>query len=114
MQTNQHPIGSGLGAHTTAREAAGSADLSGKLVVITGGYAGLGLETTRVLAERGAEIIAGARDVGKAKQNLATVPRATLRPLDLSVFSFSHTTNGRRTVNRSRPTRSSPWSWTRA
>jgi NAD(P)-dependent dehydrogenase (short-subunit alcohol dehydrogenase family) len=84
METNQHPIGSGYGEHTTAREVAASADLTGKRVVITGGYAGLGLATTRVLAERGAEIVAGARDVAKAAKNLAGIARVTIRPLDLA------------------------------
>jgi NAD(P)-dependent dehydrogenase (short-subunit alcohol dehydrogenase family) len=84
MQTRQHPIGSGYGERTTAREVAATADLTGKLVVITGGYAGLGLETTRVLAERGAEIITGARDVAKATENLAGIPSVVVRPLDLA------------------------------
>src|SRR5260221_5579896 len=84
METSQHPIGSGYGERTTARQVAAVADLTGKLVVITGGYAGLGLETTRVLAERGAEIIAGARDVAKATENLAGIPDVAVRPLDLS------------------------------
>ncbi|HEV8409928.1 MAG TPA: oxidoreductase [Gemmatimonadaceae bacterium] len=84
METSQHPINSGFGERTTAREIAATADLTGKRVVITGGYAGLGLETTRVLADRGAEIIAGARDVEKATKNLAGIPRVTVRPLDLA------------------------------
>ncbi len=84
METNQHPIGSGYGERTTAREVAAGADLTGKQVVITGGYAGLGLETTRVLAERGAAIIAGARDVAKATANLADIPGVAVRPLDLA------------------------------
>jgi NAD(P)-dependent dehydrogenase (short-subunit alcohol dehydrogenase family) len=84
MDTHQHPIGSGFGERTTARDVAAGADLTGKQVVITGGYAGLGLETTRVLAECGAEIVAGARDVKKATQNLAGIPRVTVRPLDLA------------------------------
>ena len=84
METRQRPIGSGYGERTTAREVAAVADLTGKQVVITGGYAGLGLETTRVLAERGAEIIAGARDVGKATENLAGIRGVTVRPLDLA------------------------------
>ena len=84
METTQHPIGSGYGERTTAHEVAAAADLTGKQVVITGGYAGLGLETTRVLAERGAEIIAGARDVAKATKNLAGIPRVAVRPLDLA------------------------------
>ena len=84
MENSQHAIGSGYGERTTAREVAAGADLTGKQVVITGGYAGLGLETTRVLAERGAEIIAGARDVAKATRNLAGIPRVTVRALDLA------------------------------
>ncbi|MDB4891831.1 MAG: Short-chain dehydrogenase/reductase, partial [Gemmatimonadetes bacterium] len=84
MEINQHPIGSGYDEHTTALEIAAGADLTGKQVVITGGYAGLGLETTRVLAERGAEIIAGARDIAKATEKLAGIPRVTVRPLDLA------------------------------
>src|SRR5258708_1567807 len=84
METDQHPIGSGYGERTTAPHAAARAGLTGKRVVITGGYAGLGLETTRVLAERGAKIIAGARDVAKATANLAGIPGVTVRPLDLA------------------------------
>src|SRR5258708_10059691 len=84
METRQRPIGSGYGARTTAREVSAVADLTGKQVVITGGYAGLGLETPRVLAERGAEIIAGARDVAKAMENLTGIPGVAVRPLDLA------------------------------
>src|ERR1700675_4641043 len=84
MDTQQHPIASGYGERTTAREVAAGADLTGKQVVITGGYAGLGLETTRVLAERGAEIIAGARDVVKATENLAGISGVTVHALDLA------------------------------
>lgn len=36
--TAQHPIPSGLGAHTTAREALGTRDLGGTTVIVTGGY----------------------------------------------------------------------------
>ncbi len=83
METVQHPIGSGFSERTTAAEVAQGIDLTGKLIVITGGYAGLGLETTRVLANHGAQIIAGARDVSKASANLAGVPRVRVLPLDL-------------------------------
>ena len=50
-------------AETTAEEAAGDIDLSGKTVVLTGGSAGLGVETARVLAKRGAKIVSVVRDV---------------------------------------------------
>src|SRR5258708_20086409 len=84
METRQRPIGSGYGERTTAREVAAVADLTGKQVVITGGYPGLGLETTSVIAERGAELIDGAREVGKATENLAGIRGVTVRPNDLA------------------------------
>ena len=39
-----------------SEEAAGNADLSGKTAVVTGGSAGLGIETARVLARQGAKV----------------------------------------------------------
>lgn len=84
METDQHPIGSGYDERTTAAQVAAGVDLTGNLVVITGGYAGLGLETTRALAATGADLVAGARDVEKARANLAGIPRVTVRPLDLA------------------------------
>ena len=36
-----------FGADTTAEEAAGDVDLSGKTIVLTGGSAGLGVEVAR-------------------------------------------------------------------
>jgi hypothetical protein len=52
--TPQTPLLSGFGKETTAAEALGGRDLSGKIAIVTGGYSGIGLETTRVLAEAGA------------------------------------------------------------
>jgi len=48
--SQQHLIPSGLGAKTTAREAIGNRRLDGKTAIVTGGYAGIGVETTRVIA----------------------------------------------------------------
>ncbi|MEV4149926.1 SDR family NAD(P)-dependent oxidoreductase [Amycolatopsis sp. NPDC049691] len=61
MTTAQHKIGSGFGATTTAAEALAGIDLSGKLAVVTGGYSGIGLETTRALANAGAHVVVPAR-----------------------------------------------------
>lgn len=70
----QEPIESPFNASTTAEQALGATDLSGKLVVITGGSAGIGKETARVLANAGADIVIGARALEKldaAKTELA-------------------------------------------
>src|ERR1700686_3527666 len=61
MTTRQAPLHSGFGAQPTAREAIGDRDLRGAVAVVTGGYAGVGLETTRALAGAGATVIVGAR-----------------------------------------------------
>lgn len=55
--TIQAPIPSGYGPQTTAKEAIGDLDLKGKVAIVTGGYSGIGLETSRVLAEAGATVI---------------------------------------------------------
>ncbi|MBB6729424.1 oxidoreductase [Cohnella zeiphila] len=81
--TPQKPLNSGFGPRTTAAEALGDVDLKGKVAIITGGYSGLGLETARVLAGAGAQIIVPARTPEKAKAALASVPGAELEMLDL-------------------------------
>jgi len=48
----QEKIGSGFGARTTAREVLAGIDLTGRLALVTGGYSGLGLETTRALVQQ--------------------------------------------------------------
>jgi NAD(P)-dependent dehydrogenase (short-subunit alcohol dehydrogenase family) len=79
-----------LGAQTSAEEAAGQIDLTGKTIVITGGSAGLGVETARVLAARGAQIVSVVRDAKKGEAAIAqireSVPNADieLAILDLS------------------------------
>lgn len=57
----------GLGYGTTAEEATAGCDLSGKTVLVTGCNSGLGLETIRALALRGARVLATARTVDKAR-----------------------------------------------
>ncbi|HKN99067.1 MAG TPA: SDR family NAD(P)-dependent oxidoreductase, partial [Pseudonocardiaceae bacterium] len=67
----QHKIGSGFGATSTADDVIAGIDLSGRLAVVTGGYSGLGLETTRTLAGAGAHVVVPARRVDAARQALA-------------------------------------------
>lgn len=62
-----------FGAETSAEEAALDVDLSGQTIVVTGGSAGLGVETARVLASRGARIVSVVRDEAKGKAAVASI-----------------------------------------
>jgi len=74
-------------------------DMSGKVVVITGGNSGIGLETARGLAGQGATVILGCRSRERGKEAVADIQRTTSNenvnffPLDLldlqSVREFS-------------------------
>jgi len=81
----QQPLGSGFNALSTAADVIKGTDLSGKTVMITGGYAGIGLETTRTLAAAGATVIVPARDPEKAARNLSGIPNVRIEPMDLLV-----------------------------
>src|SRR5215467_12676480 len=69
--TPQHPIGSGFGYRSTAADVLAGIDLTGRLAVVTGGYSGLGLETTRALAGAGAQVVVPARRPEHAAEVLA-------------------------------------------
>jgi NAD(P)-dependent dehydrogenase (short-subunit alcohol dehydrogenase family) len=84
MPTAQAPIKSGFGLRTEAREALGGRDLTGKVAIVTGGYSGLGLETTRALAEAGAIVIVPARTPEKAQKALAGIANVEQAALDLA------------------------------
>ena len=79
-----------LGFNTSAEEASEGIDLQGETIVVTGGSAGLGVETIRVLALRGAQVVSVVRDRAKGEGALArireSVPSANveLAELDLS------------------------------
>jgi NAD(P)-dependent dehydrogenase (short-subunit alcohol dehydrogenase family) len=56
-----------LGATSTTDDVLGTMTLRGKRVLVTGVSAGLGVETARALAARGAEVVGTARDIAKAR-----------------------------------------------
>jgi NAD(P)-dependent dehydrogenase (short-subunit alcohol dehydrogenase family) len=58
-------------------------DLSGKTAIVTGGYAGLGLETTRTLASAGARVVVPARDLDKARHALTGIKQVEIEGMDL-------------------------------
>ncbi len=58
---------SGFGWSTHAEEVVDGLDLSGQNILITGCNSGIGLETMRVLTQRGATVFAAARSLEKAQ-----------------------------------------------
>jgi NAD(P)-dependent dehydrogenase (short-subunit alcohol dehydrogenase family) len=65
-----------FGATATADEVLSAANLHGKRILVTGVSAGLGVETARALAARGAEVVGAARDLRKAAAATAAVRKA--------------------------------------
>lgn len=72
-------------------------DLTGKVFLITGANSGLGLETTRELARRGAHVVMGCRTESKAKDAIADIrgeqPKASLEFLPLNLASLESIQN---------------------
>src|SRR5271168_2489265 len=62
-----------FGAESTTDEVLEGVSLSGKRVLVTGVSAGLGVETARVLAAHGAEVVGAARNLSKAQAATETV-----------------------------------------
>src|SRR5215469_15036739 len=56
-----------FGATSTTDEVLDGIDLNGKRILVTGVSAGLGVETARSLAARGAHVVGTARDLAKAE-----------------------------------------------
>ncbi len=80
----QKPVNSGFNAKSTAEEVSQGIDLSGKIAIVTGGNTGIGLETVKTLSKAGAAVIVPARDIEKAKRNLAGIAHVELENLDLA------------------------------
>ncbi len=70
---DQKPLGSGFHAKSEPHEILAGIDLTGKTAIVTGGYSGIGLETTRALAGAGATVIVPVRDPVKAEENLSSI-----------------------------------------
>jgi NAD(P)-dependent dehydrogenase (short-subunit alcohol dehydrogenase family) len=64
---------SGFGYGSTAEDVTQGLDLTGRAILITGCNSGIGFEALRVLAKRGAHVIAAARTLDKAQAACARV-----------------------------------------
>lgn len=84
MTTPQQKIGSGFGARSTADDVLSGIDLTGSTAIVTGGYSGLGLETTRALAEAGARVVVPARRRAVAQEAVEGIDGVETDDLDLS------------------------------
>jgi NAD(P)-dependent dehydrogenase (short-subunit alcohol dehydrogenase family) len=72
-----------FGFGTTAAEVVEGIDLSGKRVVVTGGAAGIGIETARALSDAGAEVTLAVRDLDAGPSAAAAIG-ARVAHLDLT------------------------------
>ncbi|MYS49292.1 SDR family NAD(P)-dependent oxidoreductase [Streptomyces sp. SID6013] len=88
--TDQQPLGSPFSAAATAEDIVAGHDLSGTTAVVTGGYSGLGLETTRALATAGARVIVPARRPHVARAALQEVKGSEVIPMDLTDLDSVH------------------------
>ena len=100
MPSHQEPVNSPFGYRSTAGEVIDGIDLSGRCVVVTGGYSGIGTETVRAIAAAGAQVIVGARRTGQAHDVLDALDGdIAILPLDLadpaSIDAFAKAVAGR-------------------
>ena len=70
ISEQQKPVDSGFGAKSEPSEVMEGIDLSGKTAVVTGGYSGIGTETTRALVNAGCEVYIPARRTNVAVKEL--------------------------------------------
>lgn len=95
MTTAQQPLRSGFGPASTAEDVIEGIDLTGRVAIVTGGYSGIGLETSRVLRAAGAEVVVPARDPERARAALKEVEGVEVEDMDLidpaSVDAFAKT-----------------------
>jgi len=78
---------SSFGAHSTAEEVTAGIDLTGKTALVTGCNAGIGYETMRVLAMRGAHVLGTVRSVDKGEEACNSVAgRCTPLVMELTDF----------------------------
>ena len=100
-----HAYSKPVGERSTAEEVAAGIDLAGRRAIVTGAASGIGTETARVLADRGAAVTLAVRDTDAGASVAAAVRAATgndavdVRPLELaepdSIAAFINDWDGR-------------------
>lgn len=77
-----------FGFHSTNEEVLNGIDLTGKTVLITGGSDGLGKETARALASKGAEVTIAARNSQKMKSAADELTDLTGKKIDTGIVEL--------------------------
>lgn len=95
LTTLQIPLkNSAFGEASTAQEVIKGINLKGKTIIVTGGYSGLGKETTKTFISAGAEVIVPARDIKRAREALSEIDGVQIEYMDLtdpvSIDSFTN------------------------
>ena len=91
----QKPINSGFSNKSEPKDILKNIDLHNKVAIVTGGYSGIGLETTKALVAAGANVIIPAKRPEIANQNLnGVVSETNIIKMDLgnlnSVKNFTN------------------------
>ncbi len=73
ISAGQKPINSGFTNKSETKDVLKNIDLNKKVAIVTGGYSGIGLETTKALVAAGANVIIPAKRPEIANQNLCGV-----------------------------------------
>lgn len=84
-----------FGFHSTADDVLEGHDLHGRTVFVTGGYSGLGRETARAMAARGAHLILSGRDATKLAAAADEIATATGARVDTLVCDLASLTSVR-------------------
>ena len=97
----QAPMGTGFGLRSTAVDVLKGIDLTGKNVIVTGGYSGIGIEAVKALVAAGAHVTVPARRPDKAREELAGISNVEVGELDLAdlksvkAFAESYVASGK-------------------
>nr|XP_043635888.1 short-chain dehydrogenase TIC 32, chloroplastic-like [Erigeron canadensis] len=88
---------SGFSKHSTAEQVTDGIDASGLTAIVTGGSSGIGRETARVLALRGAHVVMGVRNMVAGKQVqeaiVKEIPTAKVEAMELDLSSMTSVRN---------------------